>query len=115
MIHVGENTWNLRVFVTDLQVEKTLRVKGEKNIGGVMVELVDSGTKTTKNYFKPKLDLKCKPNAFGTTTRNDNSTFITKNSKKLNKNLWQKKSFISPELAAKVYCGFTYYTLLPHF
>lgn len=43
MIHVGENTWNLRVFVTDLQVEKTLRVKGEKNIGGVMVELVDSG------------------------------------------------------------------------
>lgn len=52
MIHVGENTWNLRVFITDLQVEKTLRVKGEKNIGGVMVELVDSGTHIRTLYLK---------------------------------------------------------------
>lgn len=41
MIHVGDNTWNLRVYITDLQVEKTLRVKGDMHIGGVMLKLVD--------------------------------------------------------------------------
>ncbi|XP_023168033.1 unc-112-related protein [Drosophila hydei] len=41
MIHVGENTWNLRIFITDLQVEKTLRVRGDQHIGGVMLQLVD--------------------------------------------------------------------------
>ncbi|EDW78905.1 uncharacterized protein Dwil_GK11417 [Drosophila willistoni] len=41
MIHVGENTWNLRILITDLQVEKTLRVKGDQHIGGVMLQLVD--------------------------------------------------------------------------
>uniref|UniRef100_U5EW14 Putative mitogen inducible protein product n=1 Tax=Corethrella appendiculata TaxID=1370023 RepID=U5EW14_9DIPT len=41
MIHVGDNTWNLRVFITDLQLEKTLRVKGDLHIGGVMLRLVD--------------------------------------------------------------------------
>lgn len=39
MIHVGDNTWNLRVMITDLQVEKTLRVKGDLHIGGVMLKL----------------------------------------------------------------------------
>ena len=39
MIHVGDNTWNLRVLITDLQVEKTLRVKGDLHIGGVMLKL----------------------------------------------------------------------------
>lgn len=43
MIHVGDGTWNLRVFITDLQVEKTLRVKGDLHIGGVMLRLVDPG------------------------------------------------------------------------
>lgn len=43
MIHVGDNTWNLRIFITDLQVEKTLRVKGDLHIGGVMLKLVDPG------------------------------------------------------------------------
>ncbi|KAH8298661.1 hypothetical protein KR018_009876 [Drosophila ironensis] len=41
MIHVGENTWNLQILITDLQVEKTLRVKGDQHIGGVMLQLVD--------------------------------------------------------------------------
>ncbi|XP_013115842.1 unc-112-related protein [Stomoxys calcitrans] len=41
MIHVGENTWNLRVFITDLQVEKHLRVRGDQHIGGIMLQLVD--------------------------------------------------------------------------
>lgn len=39
MIHVGDNSWNLRVMITDLQVEKTLRVKGDLHIGGVMLKL----------------------------------------------------------------------------
>lgn len=41
MIHVGDNTWTLRVFITDLCIEKTLRVKGDMHIGGVMLKLVD--------------------------------------------------------------------------
>lgn len=44
MIHVGDNTWNLRIFITDLQVEKTLRVRSDLHIGGVMLKLVDPGT-----------------------------------------------------------------------
>lgn len=43
MIHVGDNTWNIRVFITDLQVEKILRVRGDLHIGGVMLRLVDPG------------------------------------------------------------------------
>lgn len=39
MIHVGDNSWNLRVMITDLQVEKSLRVKGDLHIGGVMLKL----------------------------------------------------------------------------
>jgi Kindlin-2 N-terminal domain len=39
MIHVGDNTWNIRVLITDLQVEKTVRVKGDLHIGGVMLKL----------------------------------------------------------------------------
>ncbi len=34
-------TWELRVLVTDLQVERTLRVKSDLHIGGVMIKLVD--------------------------------------------------------------------------
>lgn len=43
MIHVGDGTWNLRIFITDLQVEKTLRVRGDLHIGGLMLKLVDPG------------------------------------------------------------------------
>jgi kindlin 2 len=38
---VGDGSWNLRVYVTDLQVERTLRVKGDLHIGGVMLKLVE--------------------------------------------------------------------------
>jgi len=38
----GDGSWDLTVFVTDLQVERTLRVKGDVHIGGVMIKLVDS-------------------------------------------------------------------------
>jgi kindlin 2 len=43
MIHVGDNTWNLKVFITDLQLTKTIRVKGDLHVGGVMLRLVDPG------------------------------------------------------------------------
>lgn len=47
MIHVGDNTWNLRIMITDLQVEKTLRVKGDLHIGGVMLKLSKTEGKST--------------------------------------------------------------------
>ena len=34
-------TWTLNVFVTDLQVERNLRVRGDMHVGGVMIRLVD--------------------------------------------------------------------------
>ena len=40
-IQLGDGSWELRVLVTDLQVERTLRVKGELHVGGVMLLLVD--------------------------------------------------------------------------
>lgn len=44
---VGDGSWNLRVYVTDLQVERTLRVKGDLHIGGVMLKLVEDLGKFT--------------------------------------------------------------------
>lgn len=38
---IGDGSWNLRVFVTDLEMERTLRVKGDLHIGGVMLRLVE--------------------------------------------------------------------------
>lgn len=37
-----DGSWELTVLVTDLQVEKTLRVKGDLHVGGVMLKLVES-------------------------------------------------------------------------
>jgi kindlin 2 len=54
---VGDGSWNLRVYVTDLQVERTLRVKGDLHIGGVMLKLVeDLGefTETRKDECIPR-------------------------------------------------------------
>ncbi|CAB3379032.1 unc-112-related protein-like [Cloeon dipterum] len=38
---VGDGSWNLRVFITDFEMERTLRVKGDLHIGGVMLKLVE--------------------------------------------------------------------------
>lgn len=38
---VGDGSWTLRVYVTDMDTERTLRVKGETHIGGVMLKLVE--------------------------------------------------------------------------
>lgn len=50
---VGDGSWDLRVYVTDLQVERTLRVKGDLHIGGVMLKLVEDLGKL-KNKFKSR-------------------------------------------------------------
>ncbi|KAK3700303.1 hypothetical protein RRG08_033580 [Elysia crispata] len=39
---VVDGSWELNILVTDLQVEKTLRVMGDLHIGGVMVKLVQA-------------------------------------------------------------------------
>ncbi|XP_034944759.1 unc-112-related protein-like isoform X1 [Chelonus insularis] len=39
--HEVDGSWVLRVYITDLQVERNLRVKGELHIGGVMLRLVE--------------------------------------------------------------------------
>lgn len=37
-----DGTWELTIFVTDLQVERTLRVKGDLHVGGLMLKLVEA-------------------------------------------------------------------------
>jgi len=37
-----DGSWELTLTITDLQVEKTLRVKGDLHVGGVMLKLVES-------------------------------------------------------------------------
>lgn len=34
-------SWELKIYVTDLKVERVLRVKGDMHIGGVMLRLVE--------------------------------------------------------------------------
>lgn len=52
--HEVDGSWVLRVYVTDLQVERSLRVKGELHIGGVMLRLVDDlGESTIHLIFSP--------------------------------------------------------------
>lgn len=36
---VGDGTWDLRIFVTNLQTERLIRVKGDTHMGGVMYKL----------------------------------------------------------------------------
>jgi len=56
--HEVDGSWVLRVYVTDLQVERSLRVKGELHIGGVMLRLVeDLGECPTKSHLSLSLSL----------------------------------------------------------
>ena len=42
---VGDGSWELKIYVSDLKVERTLRVKGDLHVGGLMFKLVeDLGT-----------------------------------------------------------------------
>lgn len=47
---IGDGSWNLRVYVTDLKTERVLRVKGDLHIGGVMLKLVEELGKSS-DYF----------------------------------------------------------------
>lgn len=38
---VGDGSWELRILVTDLTVERVLRVTNDLHIGGVMLKLVE--------------------------------------------------------------------------
>ena len=40
-LQIGDGSWELKLLVTDLQVERTIRVLGDDHIGGVMIKLVD--------------------------------------------------------------------------
>ena len=46
-------TWTLNVFVTDLQVERNLRVRGDMHVGGVMIRLVDELGRRHYRNLKP--------------------------------------------------------------
>ena len=48
---LSDGSWTLTVFVTDLQVERSLRVRGDLHIGGVMIRLVDELGKTMIFYI----------------------------------------------------------------
>ena len=52
---VGDGSWTLTVFVTDLQVERRLRVRGDLHIGGVMIRLVDELGKTISHNINEKI------------------------------------------------------------
>lgn len=38
---IGDGSWELRIHVTDLKFDRTLRVKGDLHVGGVMLKLVE--------------------------------------------------------------------------
>ncbi|KAK3093761.1 hypothetical protein FSP39_019834 [Pinctada imbricata] len=42
MANYGDGSWELTITVTDLQVERNLRVNGDLHVGGVMVRLVEA-------------------------------------------------------------------------
>lgn len=48
---IGDGSWNLQIYVSDLQVERTLRVKGDLHIGGVMLRLVEDLGKSMQSYL----------------------------------------------------------------
>ncbi|CAH2094368.1 unnamed protein product [Euphydryas editha] len=39
---VGDGSWNLTIYVTDLSEKRTMVVKGDMHIGGVMLKLTES-------------------------------------------------------------------------
>lgn len=39
---VGDGSWNLTIYVTDMDIERTMPVKGDMHIGGVMLKLVEN-------------------------------------------------------------------------
>ena len=46
-----DGSWELTITVTDLSTDRTLRVKGDLHIGGVMLRLVEALGEITFAYF----------------------------------------------------------------
>jgi len=42
MAAAADGSWDLTVFVTDLNVEQTIRTRGDLHIGGLMLRLVNA-------------------------------------------------------------------------
>jgi len=51
-----DGSWELRILVTDLQVERTIRVQSDLHVGGVMIKLVDELGKAISFYKRSKHD-----------------------------------------------------------
>ncbi|KAK1117297.1 hypothetical protein K0M31_016847 [Melipona bicolor] len=51
--HEVDGSWVLCVYVTNLQTERSLRVKGELHIGGVMLRLVEDLGAISISFFHP--------------------------------------------------------------
>lgn len=54
---VGDGSWNLTIYVTDLNEKRTMVVKGDMHIGGVMLKLTES---FGERYFVVKYQLTTK-------------------------------------------------------
>ena len=52
---IGDGSWELQIYVTDLQVERTLRVKSDLHIGGVMLKLVEALGKIAFYCYDPSI------------------------------------------------------------
>jgi len=48
---IADGSWDLTILVADLNLEKTLRVKGDLHIGGLMLKLVEDLGKTFLSWF----------------------------------------------------------------
>lgn len=50
---VGDGSWNLTIYVTDLNEKRTMVVKGDMHIGGVMLKLTESFGKIFRSLHLP--------------------------------------------------------------
>lgn len=48
---VGDGSWNLTIYVTDMNVERKMVVKSDMHIGGVMLKLTESFGKCGTSLF----------------------------------------------------------------
>lgn len=48
----ADGSWELNIYVTDLDIRRTLRVTGDQHIGGVMLKLVEELGKNTSAFLQ---------------------------------------------------------------
>lgn len=48
---MNDGSWELRIIITDLKVEKRVRVKGDMHIGGLILKLVEELGMLNKYWF----------------------------------------------------------------